>query len=252
MSEKESEVVAGEIIERHCPGFGGIREAMVREEIALPSSFPSLDEESSWNTLPQGIPSQCRTALLIDVYEPLKVLDLLATALNHVGLNCKRTTNSVVFIVSVDRSIWDPAWKLYAPAFKGIKPLINIEVRYVGIPSDVLKSIRQILQTTTETRWLNKWDQSVSSWDEERVRRFCLAMYRLRNDAAYAGRVPKIIGKFTSPPYANQSILIFADLHPSNKAVAGTMDLRFKLDGTEYAKRIGYYQTKSIWQFVKI
>ena len=252
MSEKESEVVGEEIIERRSPGFGGIREVMVNEEIALPSSFPSLDEESSWNTLPHGIPGQCRTALLVDVYEPLKVLELLATALNHVGLNCKCTTNSVLFVVSVDSAIWEPAWNLYAPAFKGIQPSINIEVRYVGIPSDLLNSIRQILQTTTEGRWLNKWDQSVSSWDEERARRFCLVLYQLRNDAAYSGRLPKFIGGYTTPPFANQSILIFAELHPTYRAVSGTMDLRFKSDGTEYAKRIGYNHNKSIWQFVKI
>lgn len=252
MSEKESEVVGAKIIERHASDFGGIREVMKRERIQLPSTFPSLDEEFSWNTLPHGTPGQCRTALLVDVYEPLKVLDLLATALNHVGLNCKITTNSVLFVVSVDRAIWDPAWNLYEPAFKGIQPSINIEVHHVGIPSDILSSLYLKLQTTTEPIWLKKWDQSVSSWDEERARRFSLALYQLSNDAACAGRLPKIIGRFNSPPYANQSILTFSELHRSNRAVAKTIDLRFKLDGTEYAKRIGYNHNKSIWQFVKI
>lgn len=252
MGENKKENFGDKIIEQRGPDFGGIREVIEQEGIKLPSTFPSLHDESSWNTLPHGISGQCRPALLVDVYDPLKVNCLLAAALNHVGLNCKGTTNSVLFIVCVDRTIWDPAWNLYAPAFRGIQPSINIEVRYVGIPSDFLKSIRQILQTTTEARWLKKWDQSVSSWDEERVRRFCLALHRLRNDAAYAGRLPKFIGGYTTPPFANQSILIFAELHPTYKAVSGTMDLRFKSDGTEYAKRIGYNQNKSIWQFVKI
>lgn len=252
--DSESEDVGGKIIKRRAPDFGGILETLKREGIILPSTFPSLDDDSSWNTLPHGIPGQCRTALCVDVYDPLKVLDLLATALNHLGINCKGTTNSVFFVVSVDRTIWDPAWNLYAPAFKSIQPSINIEVRHVGISSNALNSLHQeLVKTTTDTKLLNKWEQCVLSWDEERRRRFCLVLHKLTNDAAYAGRDPKIIGGYTSLPYSNQLILIYAKLHNNSLiAVSGTNNLRFKSDGTEYAKRIGYCQNKSIWQYVRI
>lgn len=229
--------------------FGGINEVLqdhLREVgQTLPADFPDLGALSEWNTLPHGEPAACRRGLILDVYAESQLPGLLAAALHHVGLHCNSVTTSLVLVVSVDTAAWAKFWNLYEPAFRGISPILGIEIFHLKIP-DCLVGLESALAATTSGRSLSKWISSVKGWDEERKRRFCLAIFSLRHDATYLGRTPKIVGRYNTPPFSNQPLLVFGEII-NEKFVSNTNSLRFKIDGTEYAKKTG-----SRWYLKKI
>jgi hypothetical protein len=79
------------------------------------------------------------------------------------------------------------------------------------------------------------WKQSVAAWGPETAAGFCAAIRSLRHTTLMQGRRAKLIGKYADGPLPGQPVLVFGEVPPGGGSFrAGTNQLLFKLDGSEY------------------
>lgn len=238
------------LVSDHASTFNGILDVLAEEQMEAPYGFPDFKKPGEWNTLPFGEEGDCRKALIIDVYDPERIQDMLYLAWKHVTQNCKGTTDSVLFVVSVDAGLWDPQWQLFKPKFDSEK--IKTAVIVIGKITKSISGISAKLCDTVDFDHFLIWPEHVKDWSEAVRRKFCLALYCMRN-SLLRDTLPKTIGGYTTPPFANENLLVFGELPPGYRPGArfsgGTHTVRFKLDGSAFAKRL---KGTKIWQIVKL
>ncbi len=96
----------------------GMVEALARQSNRERINYEGLSE---WNTIPYGVPSECRHNLLVIVDGKHSLSDVLNQALDHLINLCAGTTELVLIYVEVNLKSWSRDWALVAREFSKIE-----------------------------------------------------------------------------------------------------------------------------------
>jgi hypothetical protein len=94
---------------------------------SLHKSCPPLSDKSKWNTIPDGVPSDCLIGLHVTIDHDDKTLEILGRTLKHVTGNCYDVTKNIVFTINKNNKNWEEMWGLYENIFA------NLDIIYYGI-----------------------------------------------------------------------------------------------------------------------
>jgi len=82
--------------------------------------FPGTEALSDWNTIPFGMPSDCKERLISFCMDNNMAHDVIAKSLIHAAENCQNSTKLIVFYVCIDKKYWNRIWSIFSPAFQQI------------------------------------------------------------------------------------------------------------------------------------
>lgn len=78
--------------------------------------------------------------------------------------------------------------------------------------------------------YVGAWNLAIGVWSDQTRSNFCNALAQLAGSPVLVGRVPKVIGRYTSGPFRGEKVLVFGELANVNFS-AGSNQLMFTLDG---------------------
>jgi hypothetical protein len=93
--------------------------------------FPGAKALSDWNTIPFGVPSDCKEQLISFVLDKNMAHDVIARSLIHAAEHCQKLTKLIVFYVCIDNDYWNRIWPIFSPSFQKIINSQSITIKII-------------------------------------------------------------------------------------------------------------------------
>jgi len=105
------------------------KQAIENGHLDFPNSKILFDD---WNTIPFGLPSECKQKLIVFVLEKQDIFEVIGRALLHSGLTCAGVTKLILFHISINKNKWNKIWSLLYPSFKKIEDErgVKVEIKF--------------------------------------------------------------------------------------------------------------------------